>query len=976
MLSELKTKLLKTLKSRLFVLVLVIMGLLFILVYRLFQLQIVHGEEYLDNFLLTIEKTTEINAPRGKILDRNGELLAYNELSYNVIVEDTYDSGRYKNIRLNNMAHQLITMIESTGSSINSDFNITVDEHDNFVFSVEGSSLLRFKADIYGYRTIEELKAEEKNATPQQIMNLLTSTNRYGIYSNKYDSKAAFEPQPYTEDFKEKADTLDYPDTFSKEELIKIVTIRQAVAANAYQRYRSATIATNVSDETVTAIMENKINLQGVDIQSDYRRVYQDGEYFSQILGYTGKASQTDLDNFAADENNNHVYGSNDIVGKSGIEQAMEAELQGEKGYEKIYVNNVGTVLETAEKEDPQAGKDIYLSIDKNLQIAVYHILEQELAGILYSRIQNVINYDPSQAGDASSIIIPISDVYFTLINNNIVDLNHFGEEDASQAEKSVYEIFARRQEDVFREITNELTADNPKAYRDCTDEMKAYMSYIVNNMLPEQGVLDTSVIDENDETYQAWRTEESISLKEYLTYAIGKNWINISEIAEDTRYLSSDKIYEVLSSYITQHLDETTGFSKLIYKYLIKSGTLGGTNLCQILYDQNILEEDEENYQALASGSKSAYTFLKEKIKNLELTPAQLALDPCTASAVMQNPETGELLACVSYPGYDNNRLSNGMDSAYYRKLSQDLSEPFLNHATQQATAPGSTFKMVSAVAGLEENVINLWEDIDCTGSFDIIKPQVNCWRTYGHGDLDVSDAIANSCNVFFYNVGYRLSLDNNQVYNESKGISALQKYAKMFGLGESTEIEIAETPSTKITTEYPITSAIGQGNHNYTTAQLARYVTTLANHGTCYNLTILDKITDSSGTVLENFLPQVYQELDISSSIWSSIETGMENVIDSHSEIFGDMNEKLKVAGKTGTAQQIRTRGNHSLFVGFASDDLAGLSLAVRIPYGYTSTYAAEAARDIWNYYFQLKDEAELITGQAANTGGVIRD
>ena len=125
-----------------------------------------------------------------------------------------------------------------------------------------------------------------------------------------------------------------------------------------------------------------------------------------------------------------------------------------------------------------------------------------------------------------------------------------------------------------------------------------------------------------------------------------------------------------------------------------------------------------------------TAYDFMINKIYNLEIEPAQLALEPCSASAVITDVKTGDVLACVSYPGYDNNRLVNNMDTDYYAKLSTDKSTPFFNKATQQTAAPGSTFKILSTIAGMSEGVIDDGTYINCTGSFDLVTPPINCWN------------------------------------------------------------------------------------------------------------------------------------------------------------------------------------------------------------------------------------------------------
>ena len=247
-----------------------------------------------------------------------------------------------------------------------------------------------------------------------------------------------------------------------------------------------------------------------------------------------------------------------------------------------------------------------------------------------------------------------------------------------------------------------------------------------------------------------------------------------------------------------------------------------------------------------------TAYDFMVNKIYTLEIEPAQLALEPCSASAVITDVKTGDVLACVSYPGYDNNRLVNNMDTSYYAKLSLDQSSPFFNKATQQTTAPGSTFKILSTIAGMSEGVINDGTYINCTGSFDLVTPPINCWNKLGHGDIEIREAIQESCNYYFNMVGFMLGQDENGDFSENRSLSALQKYASEIGLDKKTGIEITES-SPQVSNSYAVPSYIGQGTHAYTTSQLARYATAIATSGTVYDLTLLDRQTDSRGQTLK---------------------------------------------------------------------------------------------------------------------------
>ena len=217
----------------------------------------------------------------------------------------------------------------------------------------------------------------------------------------------------------------------------------------------------------------------------------------------------------------------------------------------------------------------------------------------------------------------------------------------------------------------------------------------------------------------------------------------------------------------------------------MLQEDTISGEDLCLVLYEQGVLSKEDELYQTMASGGLDAYTFMYRKIANLEITPAQLALAPCSASAVITDTTTGNVLACVSYPGYDNNRLTNNMDTDYYAKLSTDLSSPFFNKATQQKTAPGSTLKILSTVAGMSEGVIDDGTYIECTGSFDLVTPPINCWNKQGHGSLDIREAIEQSCNVFFTTIGFELGKDSEGNFSEARSLGMLQKYASLMGFG-----------------------------------------------------------------------------------------------------------------------------------------------------------------------------------------------
>ncbi|MCR4788241.1 MAG: penicillin-binding protein [Lachnospiraceae bacterium] len=944
MFEEFKEKFIELITSRSFVLMIVLSIAFASLVYRVFDLQIVHGEEYMDSFETRIKKEITIDGTRGNIYDRNGNLLAYNELAHAVKIEDVYESGRYKNLNLNTTIYETIKIIEGNKDKVVSDFKIALDKNGEYYYTVEGTSLSRFLADVYGHSSINDLTVKEKTSTPEDVINYLCGWERFRIgFYNDNTKKDGFIPG----------------NGYSRSDLLKILNVRYDMNNNSYQKYISTTIASDVSEETVAVIMENYNELQGVSIEEGTIRKYVDPVYMSNILGYTGKVSSTEeLNNLLE---TNMSYTINDTVGKLGVEKSMENYLQGKKGSETIFVNSVGKTTEVANYIEPIAGNDIYLTIDKDLQVAVYKMLEEHLASILYTKIINAKEFDAS-AVSASKIMIPIYDVYIALINNNVIDIDHLSDEEAKDNEKAVYAKYISKREAVFEKLRNELY-EKRTVYTDLNKEYKVYESYIIDKLYQE-GILNKDAIDPEDKTYIAWTTDETISAYEFINYCISMNWIDVSKLDIDTQYSDSEKIYNYMVNYILDELYKDKGFIKKIFTYMIKNDEISGSAICKILIEQDIVELDESEENKMLSGVTTAYAFMMARIKNLDITPAMLALDPCSASCVITDVRTGDVLALVSYPGFDNNMLANGVDPEYYAALQEDYSTPMINYATRHKTAPGSTFKPVSATAGLMEGVISTATRFTCTGLFDKVAPPAACW-IYGqgaHGSLNVSEAIRHSCNMFFYELGYQLGSSPNG-YSSDYALSRLQVYADAYGLTDLSGVEIEESMPSFSKTD-GVRSAIGQGSHSYTTVGLARYVTAVANSGTCYNLTLLDKVTDRSGNLLKDNSATVRNEINMDPSYWRAIHQGMREVVESRSD-YADM--KIKVAGKTGTAEESRNRANHALFICYAPYDDPQIAIATRIAYGYSSTYAAQTTKDILNYYFKIEDEEELITGQA---------
>ncbi len=954
----------KVITSRLFALA-VIFTLMFAgLIGKLFRLQIVEGEQYQEAYMQKTEKEVTTPGTRGNIYDRNGILLAHNELAYSVTIQDKGDYPRTAD--RNAMIYRLVTILENRGEAVEGKLEIALDDTGQMYFtSASDSAKTRFFLNFYGRSASNQLDAED------------------GSYSTHISAREAFDLKYKDYQLDKLTDEQGAPLTLSDRTALDMINIIFTMKLTEYQKYASTTVATNVSQETMTEINENLADLKGVSIEETYVRVYDDSLYFAPIIGYTGKVQEDQIDELNRQwrasqglpaDSEEVKYDLNDVVGRTGIEQSMELELQGIKGYSRMYVDNMGRPREMIEQTDAAAGNNIYLTIDHDLQIATYKLIERQLAGILTSHLVNE-DVDTSRTGDASKKPIPVKDVYYQLINNNVLSLAAMSQDTASDTERQIYNTYAASRDQILASIRSELLSAHPTAMNDLPEDMNSYMSYIYTYLASDAvGIIQTDRIDSNSDIYKAWKAG-TISLRDYLYSGIAGSWIDTTKLNTESKYSDADAIFTQLADYIVTQLQTDQQFTKRIFRYLINHEVITGSQLCLALFSQGVLNDDPAAISALRGGDRSyAYSFIRSKISNIELTPAQLALDPCTGGCVVTDVRTGEVRALVTYPSYDNNQMSGSVDPEYFAKLNTDLSRPLYNNATQARKAPGSTFKPITAVAALEEGAIGLNDIIECTGRYDLANPPIKCWIYPGrHGPETIVEGIQNSCNVFFGELGHRLALRADGTYSPEQGLSTIRKYASLFGLDSTSGVEIAENDP-NLTQQDPERSAMGQGSHMYTNTQLARYVTALANRGTVFKLSLLDKLTDSDENLIEDYTPEVVSQIQIADSTWDAVQEGVHRVVTvgSARAVFADL--PVDIAGKTGTAQEDSTRANHAFFISYAPYSNPEIAVTVNIPYGYAGTNAATLGKHVYEYYYGYTTLEEILGSGALGVSNVV--
>ena len=927
-------------KSRFFALVTTYVVLFSILIGRMFYLQIVKGETYDKEASLQKQKIKTIKSPRGKIYDCNGRLLVTNEQSYSITIEDSGELTENKD--KNAMIQKCIFLIEKNGDELDVEFPISITKKGKFEYNVNHAAELRFKRDIFFCKSVRELSQEQQDMTAEKLFRYIR-----------------------TEDKVNTIHFFDKEETYTDEEALPIMTVRYALLMNTYSKYDPITLSSNVSDKTVAAIKESSADLPGVEVSTEMNRVYYDSQYFSHIIGYTGLISSETLTEIK-EENPNTEYTSADQIGKTGLEKEFEDELKGSKGSETLVIDSSSRVISSQKTKDAVAGNDIYLTIDSDLQKATYRLAEKQIAGILTSKLVNGKGHG-TKGKDAKGILISIYDVYDALIQNSIIDVTHFSKSNATSLEKSVFKAFMNAKKNAVATVKKYLKVNDKTNGSNLSDTADEYLDYVFS-MLKTNQIFNSSTMDTTSSVYNKY-VNDKISLSELLAYAIKSNWINLDNLDIDDNYYSSEEVFQKIVDYILDEIQDDSLFDKKVYHTMVNEGTISGREICLLLYDQGVLKKSATTYAKLRSGMVSPYNFLKSKIRSLEISPGELGLTPCSCAVVVTDVKTGKVKALASYPSYDNNKFANSVDSDYYAKISTSSASPLMNRATQQKAAPGSTFKMVTATTALEEGLIDPYSRVrDGVQFTKINKPWPKCWSTVSHGDINVSQAIQHSCNYFFYEMGYQLGNGRKNIVDNERGLNKLKKYADKYGLTEKSGIELSEADPTFSDVDV-VRSAIGQGSHSYTPVQMARYVTTIANGGTCFDLTLINKIKDAKTGEKTKKDSNVRNKLNFKSSTLTAIRNGMKNVVQAGSIKSLFAKTPVTVAGKTGTAQITNNEPNHALFVSFAPYENPEISVTVVIPNGFSSSNAAELASKVYKYYYDKNSRKKLMNSKVSS-------
>ena len=476
--------------------------------------------------------------------------------------------------------------------------------------------------------------------------------------------------------------------------------------------------------------------------------------------------------------------------------------------------------------------------------------------------------------------------------------------------------------------------------------------------------------------TSKAIRSYPSGSLASHIIGYIGK--INAEEYEEKKEtYSQNDIIGRMGIEYIME--DYLKGKNGIRQIDMAVDGTITDENVAEeAIAGSDIILTIDANLQkvtenALKSSAESISTSEKVEVTG--------------AAAVVMNVKTGEVLAMASYPDFNPSDFVGGISTEkwkYYTNKEESAyakNDPFVNRAISSIYSPGSTYKMVTAIAGLETGKITTTEKINDVGIYRFASDyNPKCWiyKSYGrgHGYLNVTNAIKHSCNYFFYEVGNRV------------GIDELARYTKALGLGKKTGVELlgekagyvaSKETSKELNIDWNggdiLPAAIGQGNNSFTTIQMAKYTSMIANGGKDIDVSIIKSVVDQDGNEvareeLDRYLKEKLgieeeqsEKLTFKQENLDAVLEGMKGVTTESGgtaySIFKNFN--IEVGGKTGSAQTGRKDQNgkeitNAWFVGFAPFDNPQIAIAVMIENGQHGSSAAVPARDIIAEYFGM--------------------
>lgn len=911
---ELFQTILEKLNNRFSILTIIVLFIFGAMWSSLYQIQILDKKQYQNIIADNIYEEQVISGIRGEIFDRYGRPLAINTTHLSLYyLPDT------NNEDLNTSIQLLLDILTVNQDEITLeqvfpiayDVNIGFYYIDDFDVAVNEIGLYNFLAEIYN-SSRDELTVEQKNTSAAEAFQYIVDT------------------------------TFSLPATETIDTLLQMAQIRYAIFCGRWDPTTPVLLAKNVSEKTQAAIMERRSDFEGFVVEKQYTREYPEGELFAHIVGYASQISSLELE-----EKADLGYTAEDIIGKTGIEFYYESSLRGSDGVMRIELEGTtGNRVNEVTLIPAEQGNSVFLTIDRDLQEQAFQALYDQIKSLLIRKITGVSADASSEEGETYSL----TDIFCAMIHNHFVPVSVIENSEKSYS-TALKEVYDQQSEGHLSQLYTLILESNAE-FRQYPEIQQDIYNLMIESMRDNEHLSYDYQLDE--EFYPIYASGE-MTIRKFLEYCLNQGHLS-KEVYNLTEETELDEMISVILSTEFDNLRRNNEYKKRIYRYILENNLYSEEAFLLLLYEEALLSNQDGSREAVISGELSALACIIQKIEDDEITPANLNLDPCSGSIVLTDCNSGEVLAMASYPSFDPNLFLNS--SSYYNQIVLDNSGPLSFRALHEMRAIGSTYKMCTAIAGLDLEYIDettvIYDNYSYPNVNSVTEPV--CWSKVSHGETTVITALDHSCNYFFYELGFLLSdPKKNLEFDDRVGLKKMADYAELLGLATETGIEIGEGVP-KTSDQDAVRSAIGQGTNAFSAANVNRYTCTLANGGDVYNLFLVDAVHSAQGDILEETQPNLVSKTDISQKIYTTVKEGMRMVVtDEHGEEFKNLEiSGLKTAGKTGTAQESEDRPDHSYFTGYAPYEAPEIAVTVVIPYGGGSSNAIPVFTDVVaNYY-----------------------
>ena len=929
--------------SRYTVLNIIMICLFTVFISKLVYLQVYKHEDYKERADISSTRLISENAPRGKIYDSEGNVLATNVQTYTL----TYTKPSNENENFYETMDKVFNILSENGEKYEDDLMLKIDSNNKFYFDFKTDDAdtkriveIRFKRDRGLNEEIErnlfgnqktDFNDEEEDKVNNELMKISAEETFYKLVKS-YSLYQLIDPTPVQEDGESNKDynaRLDaynkkYKDMSGKEMLDELLTkyslqdvrkymvIKDAIKMQSFEGYRNVTIASNIKEDTAFIVYQKLNDLPGIDVSIEPIRFYPYNSLASGVLGYLSSIDSSKEENYEL-----RGYDvSSDLIGVAGIEAALEDQLKGTKGGTTVKVNSQGRVTEELFELESYPGNNVYLTINKNVQYAAEKAMEDTLARLKSSIAPNatrgaVVAIEVKTGRIISMVSYPGYDPNIFSIPGRLTDElseEYFNPDIESYAKEYIQRTGATGGIDYLFPV-NEETGKREDKF---DTYPKKFFNYATQGLLPPgstfkpltaiaglmEGVVSTG--ETMMDTSGTW-TKDELGL-------ILRNFQGVANGATDLR-----KALQVSSNYY---------FYELGYRlYKSHGGDINGGNiealdtLAEYAWKFGLgVDPDKQNSSNLSTGIQIEENF--GQVYNFTSWKKQIVDTPMY--------EIVDALKAGNYYSYS------------FVPLNIEDSDDDPDNLKEAKTALKTYLKDTLSKVGTDEEVT------DTTKYAASLVPYIK-------KVMDLSPQFK----AAVIETTKRRSVDIDE---EAGVISDAIAYYIISNIG----LQI-KTPG------QIISSAIGQGMNNFTPVQIANYVATLANGGTRYKLTLVDKITSPTGEVLKEYKPEVVDRIDIPQEYLQAVKEGMYRVNTSPSNgtaYQSFANFPIKVAGKTGTADYstdenyvIQGRKAYGNYISFAPLDDPEIAIFSTIYDGSRGSEAAPIHKAIYEAYFKEK-------------------